>query len=46
MEKADKMFRQSKYTEMMGKLMERDSSMSFESSAVPKGYAFLKKEHC
>jgi hypothetical protein len=38
MEKADKMFRQSKYTEMMNKLMDRDRSKSFEDSTVPSWY--------
>jgi hypothetical protein len=38
MQKADEMFRQSKYTKMMDRLMKRDQSNTFEDSTVPKWY--------
>jgi hypothetical protein len=41
MERADKLFSQSKYTDMMAKLMGRDKSMTFENSTVPEWYVKL-----
>jgi hypothetical protein len=37
MEKANALFRQSKYTQMMDKLINRDRRMSFEDATVPEG---------
>jgi hypothetical protein len=37
MKKANALFRQSKYTQMMDKLINRDRRMSFEDATVPEG---------
>lgn len=41
MEKAEKLFRQSNYTDMMDKLIIRDRALSFDDSTIPKWYEFI-----